>query len=229
MASTSTRASRGFAASGLVLGAASAGLGTRVADVLYVVAMLQLVVSMVFAARTRRLEPRFLVFVGLVGLCYLVADLVSTDAGAYEQVLPALFALMGTLCIVAAVGIVLARRRNGIADGVVGDALIVGLGSWILSWVVLVQPVLANTTTSIPAAVLFGFTQPTACVLLFMMATLIFTRLERPPALWLLTGALACSIVGDLIYALMNVGHVGPTATLVISPRNIHADCGPIT
>ena len=73
----------------------------------------------------------------------------------------------------------------------------------------LVQPVFATTTTSIPAAVLFGFTQPTACVLLFMMATLIFTRLERPPALWLLTTALLCSVVGDLVYALINVGHLG--------------------
>jgi diguanylate cyclase (GGDEF)-like protein len=45
-----------------------------------------------------------------------------------------------------------------------------------------------------------------------MMATLIFTRLERPPALWLLTTALFCSIVGDLVYALMNVGHLGPGA-----------------
>ena len=42
-----------------------------------------------------------------------------------------------------------------------------------------------------------------------MMATLIFTRLERPPALWLLTTALFCSVVGDLVYALMNVGHLG--------------------
>ena len=152
--------------------------------------MLQLVVSMVFVARTRRVDTGFLILVGLVGICYLVANLTSSDAPAYEAVLPALFALMGTLCIIAAIGIVLRRRRNGIADGVVGDALIVGLGGWILSWVLLVQPVFATTTTSIPAAVLFGFTQPTACVLLFMMATLIFTRLERPPALWLLTTAL---------------------------------------
>ncbi len=192
-----------------MLGAASAVLGTGVADVLYTLAMVQVVISMIFAARTRRMEPEFLIFVGLVGFCYFVANLLASDAPAYERVLPALFALMGTLSIIAAVGIVLGRRRNGIADGVVGDALIVGLGSWILSWVVLVQPVLVDTTASIPAAILFGFTQPAASVLLFMMATLIFTRLERPPALWLLAGALACGIVGDLIYALMNVGHIG--------------------
>lgn len=209
MASLVTRPSRCFAALGIAFGALAALLGTDFGNILYVVAMAQLVVSMVVVARTKRFERGFLVLVGLVGACYLVANLTSSDAPAYEAVLPALFALMGTLCIIAAIGIVLGRRRNGIADGVVGDALIVGLGGWILSWVLLVQPVLAITTASIPAAILFGFTQPTACVLLFMMATLIFTRLERPPALWLLTTALFCSIVGDLIYALMNVGHLG--------------------
>ena len=210
MASLGTRPSRYFTALGIVFGALTAVLGTGFGDILYVVAM----------AATGRLDGRSsrarsgtngVSWSSSVswGSVYLVANLTSSDAPAYEAVLPALFALMGTLCIIAAIGIVLGRRRNGIADGVVGDALIVGLGGWILSWVLLVQPVLASTTTSIPAAVLFGFTQPTACVLLFMMATLIFTRLERPPALWLLTTALFCSIVGDLVYALMNVGHLG--------------------
>jgi diguanylate cyclase (GGDEF)-like protein len=212
MASQAARPSWCFAALGLVFGASSALFGVGVANALYVVAMTQLVVSVIVAARTRRLEPGFLTLTGLVGLCYLVADLVSSDAPAYEAVLPALFGLMGTVCIIAAIAIVLRRRRDGMADGVVGDALIVGLGGWILSWVVLVEPVLANSTASIPAAVLFGFTQPTACVLLFMMATLIFTRLERPPALWLLATALFCSVAGDLVYALMNVGHLGIAA-----------------
>ena len=212
MTATNTRTSRCFTALGLVLGAVSCLFGSAVADVLYVVAMLQLVISMVIATRTRRIDHGILILAGLVGICYLFADLLSSDAPAYEEILPALFALMGTMCIVAGVGIVLRRRRNGIADGVVGDGLIVGLGSWILSWVVLVQPVLASSTTSIPAAVLFGFTQPAACVLLFMMATLIFTRLERPPALWLLTAALLCGVFGDLIFAFINVGHIGLSA-----------------
>ncbi|HEX4981406.1 MAG TPA: hypothetical protein VFV63_06900, partial [Ilumatobacteraceae bacterium] len=197
MACRQAGASQLFVVSGLVLGGASAAFGIAVADPLYVIAMLQLVVATVVLARTRRVEPGFVVLVGLVGICYLVANLTSSSAPAYEAVVPALFALLGTVCIIAAIGVVLGRRRNGIADGVVGDALIVGLGAWVLSWVFLVEPVLSSTTTSIPAAVLFGFTQPTACVLLFMMATLIFTRLERPPALWLLTTALFSSLVGD--------------------------------
>jgi len=206
MASAQTRTSRCFIALAVVFGVASAAVGPALADPLYLLAMLQLVVSTVFVAHTKRLERGFLVLVGLVGICYLAANLTSSSAVAYEAVVPALFALMGTVCIIAAVGIVLGRRRNGIADGVVGDALIVGLGAWILSWVFLVQPVASSSTTSIPAAVLFGFTQPASCVLMFMLATLIFTRLERPPALWLLTAALFCSLTGDLVYALMGVG-----------------------
>lgn len=209
MASPSPRPSWYFTALGVAFGIASAVLGTGIADTLYVVAMLQLVGATVIAARAKRLDPGFLVLSGLVGLCYLVANLLSSDAPSYEAVLPALFGLFGTFCIIAAVGIVLSRRRNGLGDGVAGDAMIIGLGAWILSWVVLVQPVLADTTAPIPAAILFGFTQPMACVLLFMVATLIFTRLERPPALWLLAAALFCSVVGDLTYALMSVGHVG--------------------
>ena len=147
MSATNTSTSRCFTALGLILGAVACLFGTAVADVLYVVAMLQLVISMVIATRTRRIDHGILILAGLVGICYLFADLLSSDAPAYEEILPALFALMGTMCIVAGVGIVLRRRRNGIADGVVGDGLIVGLGSWILSWVVLVQPVLASSTT----------------------------------------------------------------------------------
>ncbi len=212
MASVNTTTSRCFVALAVVFGVASMVGGPAVADPLYVVGMLQLVVVTLFVARTRRLQRGFLVLVGLVGICYLIANLTSSDAPSYEALVPALFALIGTLCIIAAIGIVLGRRRTGISDGVVGDALIVGLGAWILSWVFLVQPVLAITTASIPAAVLFGFTQPTACVLLFLMATLIFTRRHRPPALWLLTAALFSSVAGDLVYALMNVGHVPPGA-----------------
>ena len=143
MSATNTSTSRCFTALGLMLGAVACLFGTAVADVLYVVAMLQLVISMVIATRTRRIDHGILILAGLVGICYLFADLLSSDAPAYEEILPALFALMGTMCIVAGCRHRVAPttewhrrwrrrrradRRSGLVDPELGGARSAGAG-----------------------------------------------------------------------------------------------------
>ena len=48
-----------------------------------------------------------------------------------------------------------------------------------------------------------------ASVVLFFAAILLLSRHQRPPALWMITMALLFNMAGDLLYALMDAGHLG--------------------
>ena len=93
-------------------------------------------------------------------------------------------------------------------EGLLGDALIVGLGAWVISWAALVQPIADQTGTTAWSTVLYGMYQPTASVVLFLVVVVLLDQRHRPASMWLLAGALTFNLVGDLLYALIDAGHI---------------------
>ena len=120
-----------------------------------------------------------------------------------------LFALVGAIVITVGMSMLVRRRRGMNAAGVLGDALIVGLGSWLISWVAFLEPTLRLSDEPVLSSLVAGFYQPTGSVILFLMAVYLFTESTSNIASWLIGGTVLLMLVGDLLYALVTAGHVG--------------------
>ena len=57
-----------------------------------------------------------------------------------------------------------------------GDALIVGLGSWLISWVAFIEPTLALTDERLGTVFVDGLSQPIGSVVLFLVAVHLFSE-----------------------------------------------------
>ncbi|MDP2291994.1 MAG: EAL domain-containing protein [Actinomycetota bacterium] len=192
-------------------------------EAIYLLACVQ-VGGVLYVSYRRSLIPlRLAIVLGCVGLLYGMAQLLTGDAPTYESPLATALGLIATACIIAGLVMLLRTRDTRAHHGLLGDALIVGLGSWIISWAALVQPIVSNTGKTAWSTVLYGAYQPTTSVVLFLVVVLLLNFTERPASMWLLAAALSFNLLGDLIYALMDAGHVGPGADRVGLPMYVAA------
>jgi diguanylate cyclase (GGDEF)-like protein len=190
---------------------------------LYVFACVQVGPVLVYACRRNGVSREVAAFLVAVGLLYASAQLLSSDAPTYTSPLAVGLGLAGTACIIG--GLVVLLRRRGVTptEGLLGDGLIVGLGAWVISWAALVQPIVSATGTTGWSTVLYGMYQPTASVVLFLVVVVLLDQRNRPASMWLLAGALTFNLVGDLLYALIDAGHLAGGFDRVALPMYIAA------
>ena len=102
------------------------------------------------------------------------------------------------------------RRLRADSRAVISDGLIIGLGAWIVLWVVLLQPAL-HGVTGLPAATLMrGVTLAVLSVNLFLVATLLFS--DSAPTVSVVLTALA--VVNVLAGEILFLVDARPDATL---------------
>ncbi len=195
--------------------------GPRVA--LYLVAAVQLAPVVFYSWRQGHIPARLAGLIGAVGVLYALAQAISGDGPTYETPLAIALGLMGTACIIGAL-VVLVRGQGAHAQpGLLGDSIIVALGSWIISWAALVQPIVDDVGTTAWSTVLYGLYQPSAAVILFLVLAILLNNSRRPAAMWLLAVGLTCNLLGDLTYALIDAGRVGVGAERIALPLYIAA------
>jgi diguanylate cyclase (GGDEF)-like protein len=196
-------------------GVIAAASGSSAATTLASVAAVQLPVVVWLAHQVHRTARGPVLVVAAVGMCIALARLLdesSTGPGATAFAAALLF-LAGMTGI--AVGMsVLARRRGERAGGVLGDSLIVGLGSWLIVWIAIVEPVLERRD-DVATVVLDGLSQPIGSMVLFLMAMHLVTRHSAALASWLAAAALTALVVSDVLDGLVEAGHLGDTAASV--------------
>jgi diguanylate cyclase (GGDEF)-like protein/PAS domain S-box-containing protein len=109
----------------------------------------------------------------------------------YLSLYPALFAGM----------VMLARRRNPSGEWAsLIDSLIMTIGLGLISWLVLISPVIHDNSQS-PLAKIVSVAYPTADILLLACALLLVVDTgKRQPAFYLLFGSIATLLVTDFIY-----------------------------
>ena len=110
--------------------------------------------------------------------------------------------VLGSQLVLVAGMIVFVRRRLGPrASNVLADGLIVGLGAWVLIWVVLVQPAIQESTSS-SLTILRATTLGAAMVVLFLLATLLFSDTAPSPAVGFLGLAVFLGLIGIVLRAM---------------------------
>jgi diguanylate cyclase len=172
----------------------------------YTIAAASLVPTVVIAMRRHRLDPRVCVVVGLVSVFSVLAQVTAADSFNDSTVISGVFSLLSATSLVAALVVILRRsrdRRN--TFGVLGDGAIVGLGSWVVTWIVFVQPMVAGRPDSVLGALLFSFYLPMSSVILFILSLLIFSARRRSASLSFIALALVFNLIGDVLYALIDI------------------------
>ena len=182
---------------------------------LYLFACIQFVPVMYISWKSNRLPGRVAAITSAVGVLYGTAQLVTGGSPTSEGTLATALRLTATVCIV--VGLTLPLRSRDVHGhrGLVGDALIVALGSWIITWALLVQPIVSNTGHTAWSTVLYGAYQPMASLGLFLIVVLLLNVSERPASMWMLATALICNMAGDLVVALITAGYINAGADRV--------------
>ena len=184
-------------------------------EAIYLLAAVQLAPVLVISSR-RGLAPAPLAWLlGAVGLLYATAMIISGDAPLYESPVALLLGLAATGCIIGGLVVLIRSQRPHRYPGLLGDTVIVALGTWIVSWAALVQPIVNSTGDPVWSTVLYGMYQPTAAVVLFLVVVVLFNNSQGSVALWLLAGGISCNLLGDLVYALLDAGHLGAGAERV--------------
>ena len=189
-----------------------------VRDLIYIVAAVQVFPTLLVARKLNKLPWSLILLFVAVGLFYAGEQVVSGDGPTYNSPLAVLLAMGGASCLVAALVVLVRKSMPSPSRALIGDAAIVALGSWIVSWALLVQPVAEAQNTSPTGTFLYGLYQPTASVVAFLVVMVVLGRRNRPPALWLIVAALGCNMLGDLLYALMDAGHISTSADRWIMP-----------
>ncbi|MEO5725140.1 MAG: EAL domain-containing protein [Ilumatobacteraceae bacterium] len=174
-----------------------------------VIAAAQLLPVVLIAYMAKRIRRTFATLFGLAGVCFAVAELISGQKSMFDSALASGLALAAMLGLAAGTLLMVRDRPLLGQRGVSADALIVGLGSWIISWVALVHPLLHRPRHQIPAALLYGAYESVAVLVLFGAIVLLLGFKRRPTSLLMIVGALGLNIVGDIVGALSTIHHVG--------------------
>ena len=122
--------------------------------------------------------------------------------------------------VLLACGLLVATRRRLRSDAraVISDGLIIGLGAWIVLWVVLLQPALHGVTGLPSSTVMRGATLAVLSVILFLVATLLFSDTAPTPAVFLATLAVLDLLAGEILYLVSARPGTGPGTTVLSAP-----------
>jgi diguanylate cyclase (GGDEF)-like protein len=203
--------------------AAIAVPGARPREFLYLVACIQVAPVLVWACRRNRVPRSVAGFLVLVGVLYAVAQILSGESPTYTSAGATILGLAGATSIAAGLFVLLRRSGVGHTQGLLGDGLIVALGTWVISWAALVQPIVSAPGASAWKTVLYGMYQPTSSVVMFLVVVVILNHRHRPVSIWMIAAGLTFNLLGDVLYALIDAGHLAQSAERVAMPMYIAA------
>ncbi len=188
----------------------AAALGASAIDGVFVVAAVLVPVAMWLSYLVYDIPRRVAIAVAAIGLCLAAGPAIEAGFGATGAPLfaGALLRLLAATAIAGGAWMLVRRHRSLSDAGVVGDALIVGLGSLLISWVAFLQPALHVSGEPAITTLVAGLDQPIGSVILFLFAMHLLTESRSNVSSWLISGGVLLMLVGDLIDALVVSGRI---------------------
>lgn len=187
------------AVAGVVL-ACLHGIGSDRIDSPFAIAALAIAVIGILLGLATHRPPASILGTSLTSVVLLSAAL-NTSIHTTRPTLVESMVLASQLVLVAGLVVFVRRRLGPRASNVLADGLIVGLGAWVLIWVVLVQPAIQESTSS-SLTILRASTLGAAMVVLFLLATLLFSDTAPSPAVGFLGLAVFLGLMGIVLRAM---------------------------
>lgn len=192
-----------FLVGGLIGAAAHLVLTESASDTVYLIATAQwavaLVVSAIVHKPNRAVWGFLLVISGFSVLGQLLDGRFVADSPL--RAVPAAAFLAVQLALVAAMTVAVRQRAGTETREVVADGLIVGLGAWIVVWITLLRPSIEGSNEATLVTTLRGATLGASTLVLFLLATLLFSDAGRTRSVTLIGTGIAATLAGDLLYA----------------------------
>jgi len=209
-----------FAAAAVLLSVLHVIAGDNASASLFLASTIVFAVVLIVSAKVHQPDTAIWLFALAIATASIAGQIIDNQLDSNDParaVSESLFLLVQLLLIVGLTTIV--RRRLGHdSAAVLGDGIIVGLGAWLVVWVLLLQPSLDATTETTLVTALRGATLGASIVVLFLLATLLFSDMALTPAVSFISVAIALALTGDIMYAVMERGDVSMSDAVANAP-----------
>ena len=192
---------------GMLLSGACLMAGSH-ADTIVVAGLLAGGIAGLVAVSRAAIDPGVVGRFGAVAACFAVSTTLTVVFGERTDTIEQSFVLLGTCALLAAVVHLLGLRHPAARAGLLGDAVIVGMGGWIVTWIALVRPLSDRTDGHRWDGIIASIAQPLGLVaLLFTVLLLVTERVRRPVELFI-GAAIVTGLVANFLGALVDAGQV---------------------
>lgn len=176
-----------------------------------------LIVPAAWVARRVHGFPSLLTWgIGSVGGLYVFEAVAAESVSLHAGISAAdVIDLAATGVIIVMTALIVRRRRGGLTIGDLLDGLIIMGGTWLVSWIVFVEPFVNSSSDPTLALTVNALYLPTAMPLVALAALLVFGSGRPTPATGLLASGLLLNVLGDLIYAMDATRSLGAWAYTV--------------
>lgn len=216
MSKTYVWASRLFVALGLVSIPLYLYGGDDLQFALSIVVIASMLPATWVAWRTHKLPGALIFTLAAIGTLYVASTVVAEIAATDTAILfTTPMDLVASAMIIGVFAFIVDRRRGRFTSGDMLDGVIIGLGAWLVAWIALVQPYLAQAERPPLGLVANALYLPLAAPLLALAAAVAFSSSMRRPAPLLIVAGAMMNLAGDTMYALFDAGHASVDATIV--------------
>ena len=210
---TSRLMSRSYVAVAGFLMVAAAVVGDSGRRVPYFVAVSLAIPAIFIGYRVHQAGRALCVPMAVTVGAFLVGDLLRgasalRDRGDLVDTLIGLPTVLAHLAFIGGLVSIVRVRHGRHLWSLIGDATIVAIGAWLVSWVTMIRPALTSSGASASATLVQGLSQPLGVVMIFLLVMLLLADTFRTPAVWLIGASSAAMLAGDAGYAAMADGHL---------------------
>ena len=197
------------------LGATHAVIADSFSSVPAITCLVVAVFGIVIGLMAHKAQTSVAALAGLTAAAIFAARIIENDSSSSHSLATESLFLASQILLVLGLVFSIRRRLTGQVANVLADGLIVGIGAWLIVWVYLVQPSLGITGNSASFTTIRSLSLGVAMIVLFLLVTLLFSQTVPSPANAFVGIAIALSLTGLILRAVVSRGDVSfSTATL---------------
>lgn len=185
----------------------------------YAFAIVLVAISALVSARLHQLDRRILLGFAVITTSILGGQVLSRDSlGAGAHIAGEVLFLLVQVTLIVGLLVVVRRRIGREPIGILADASILSLGTWVVLWIGVLRSLFSSISDEPGVVVVRGLTFALAAVVLFLLATLLLGDSENTTVVWLATVAVSASLVGDVLWAVDDAGRADLPISLLNAP-----------
>jgi diguanylate cyclase (GGDEF)-like protein len=206
-----------FAVAAVGLGASHAIIAESFSNVLTLVCLAIAAIGILIGVGANK-APTTVTLITIASLGAIFASRAIEDRHNGHSLIAESLLLVSQLLLVGGLVFIIRRRLTGQAGNVLADSLIVGTGAWLIVWVYLIQPSLGITGNAATFTSIRSATLSVSVIVLFLLATLLFSETDPSPANAFIGVAITLTLVALILRAVVARGDVSFALSTVDAP-----------